>query len=334
MRFLRRGLLLGIVLTLSVVTISSGVLAQQSATPSAGTPVAGGNALAGRLGGSLDSFEALYGTPDFTGDGLVRYDAVILNGNPTILVVYYDANQTVTRVALVYSTSPANLADATGIASTAATVAPVDGTCETTAMSTGFGNEVYPCHSAALEPVFTASTLTALGVTQGEPGDYSIAVDPLPDAYFELIVQPGTDGASLAPTPVPGAPTATATPTLAEQYPPLTDPTALMNGDIPLQEGLSFSGTILTLQVAEFGMQFHLGQDESFGASSLFQVEVPIQNSSDTAVLFVGYNGDATSLAIGDTVTVYGTNAGTQCFDNALDTEVCQPLIAADLVEE
>jgi hypothetical protein len=334
MRFLRRGLLLGIMLTLSIVTISTSVLAQQSATPSAGTPVAGGDALDGRLGGSLDSFEALYGIPDFTGDGLVRYDAVTLNGNQTILVVYYDANQTVTRLALVYSARPANMADTAGIQTAAATVAPVDGTCEAAAISTGFGSEVYPCQSVALESVFPENALTALGVTQGNPGDYSIAVDPLPDAYFELIVQPGVDGASLAPTPVPGEPTATPTPTVDEQYPELSDPTALMNGDIPLQEAFSFSGTILTLQVAEFGMQYHLGQDESIGASSLFQVEVPIPNSPDTAVLFVGYNGDATSLAIGDSVTVYGTNAGTQCFDNALDTEVCQPLIAADVVEE
>jgi hypothetical protein len=333
MRFLRRGLLLGIVLTLSIITLATGTLAQQSGTPLAGTPVATGDALSGRLGGTLDSFEALYGTPDFTGDGLVRYDAVTLSGNPTILVVYYDASQTVTRLALVYSVRPANLADPAGIAVGAATVAPTDGACETAAISTGFGNEVYPCHSATLESVFSADALAALGVTQGNPGDYSIAVDPLPDAYFELIVQPGTDGASLAPTPVPGAPAPAATPTMQEQYPPLTDPSALMDGDIPLQEAFSFSGTILTLQVAEFGMQYHLGEDESFGASSLFQIEVPVQNSTDTAVLFVGYNGDATTLAIGDTVTVYGTNAGTQCFDNAVGNEICQPLIAADLVE-
>ncbi len=51
-------------------------------------------------------------------------------------------------------------------------------------------------------------------------------------------------------------------------------------------------------------------------------------------VIFVGYNGDATTLAIGDQVTVYGTNYGTQCFDNSLDEEICQPLIAADLVEK
>lgn len=334
MRFLRHGLLLGIVLTLSIVTLTTGTRAQQSGTPTAGTPISAGNALDARLGGTLDSFETTYGPPDFTGDGLVRYDAVTLNGNPTILVVYYDANQTVTRLALVYSARPANLADTAGIQAAAATISPVDGACEPTAISTGFGNEVYPCHSTALESVFTPAALTALGVTQGNPGDYSIAVDPLPDAYFELIVQPGTDGASLAPTPVPGEPTATATPTLAEQYPPLTDPSALMDGGIPLQEAFSFSGTILTLQVADFGMQFHLGQDGSLGASSLFQVEVPVQNSADTAVLFVGYNGDATALAIGDTITVYGANAGTQCFDNAVGNEICQPLIAADLVEK
>lgn len=333
MRFLRRGLLLGLVLTLFAVQLSASALAQQSGTPAAGTPAASEDPLAGRLGGSLASIEALYGPPDFTGDGLIRYDAVTVNGNPTILVIYYDANEVVSRLALVSTVRPSNLADTAGIQAAAATVAPADGLCDGSPISTGFGNEIYPCHSMALEPVFTAGQLAALGVTQGDPGDYSIAVDPLPDAYFELIVQPGTDGASLAPTPVPGAPAA-ATPTLADQYPPLTDPTALMDGDIPLQEGLSFTGDILTLQVAEFGMQYHLGADESLGASSLFQVEVPGQGSADAAVLFVGYNGDASTLAIGDTVTVYGVNAGTQCFDNALGDEVCQPLIAADIVEQ
>jgi hypothetical protein len=334
MRILRRGLLLGILLMLVAVQLSIGARAQQLGTPAAGTPVASDDPLAGRLGGTLASVETLYGPPDFTGDGLVRYDAVTLNGNPTILVVYYDVNETVTRLALVYSARPATMADPAGLQTAAATVAPADGACEATAVSTGFGNEVYPCHSAALESVFTAGQLSALGVTLGQPGDYSIAVDPLPDAYFEVIVQPGTDGASLAPTPVSGEPPAAATPTLAEQYPPLIDPAALMEGDIPLQEGLSFSGTILTLQVADFGMQYHLGVDESLGASSLFQVEIPAQNSGDPTVLFVGYNGDASNLAIGDTVTIYGTNAGMQCFDNALGNEICQPLIAADVVEE
>jgi hypothetical protein len=281
----------------------------------------------------LESVEAQYGTPDFTGDGLVRYDAADVNGLPTILVVYFDANEIVTRIALVYPVRPAALADTVGIMPTAALVAPADGTCDATSVASGFGNTVYPCHSDALAAVFTADAMTALGVTQGAPGDYSIAVDPLPDPYFELIIQPGTDGGSLVPTPVPGEPTATPTLTPEEQYPPLTDPTALMDGDIPLDTPLSFDGIILTLQVAEFGMQFRLGETESLGASSLFQVEVPVEGSDETAVLFVGYNGDATGLAIGDTVTVYGTNFGTQCFENALKEEVCQPLISADLVQ-
>lgn len=339
MRSLRRGSLLAVACMLVALQLVTGARAQDSGTPTAGTPIAGtpiaiDDQLAGRLGGSLASITAAYGAPDFASDGLVRYDDVELNGIPTILVVYYDANQTVTRLALVYPTRPAELADTVGIMPTVATVTPMDGTCDATPVSSDFGNEVYPCHSDALASVFTAEQMTALGVTQGEPGDYSVAVDPLPDAYFELIIQPGTDGASLAPTPVPGAPTATPTPTLAEQYPLLTDPTALMDGDIPLSEPLSFTGEILTLQVAAFGKQYRLGQDGSLGVSSLFQVRVPIAGSTDTAVLFAGYNGDATTLAIGDTVTVYGTNYGTQCFENATKKEVCQPLIAADLVQE
>jgi hypothetical protein len=180
--------------------------------------------------------------------------------------------------------------------------------------------------------VLSAEQLDAMQVIGGL-GDYSVAVDPLPDAYFELIIQPGTDGASLAPTPVPGEPTPSPTPTLAENYPALADPSTLMDGDVPLNDPLSFSGEILTLQIAEFGKQFRLGEGETLGVSSLFQVEVPAAGSGESVVLFVGYNGDTADLAIGDAVTVYGTNFGMQCFDNALGDEICQPLIAADMVK-
>ena len=184
--------------------------------------------------------------------------------------------------------------------------------------------------------VFDADALAALDASGGL-GDYSVAVDPLLDGYFEIVVVPGSDGARLDPGVVEvagedGVPVAT--PTMAEQYPPLEDPTALMDGEIALGEPLSFTGEIKTLQVAEVGTQFRLGEDESLGVTSLFQIVVPIDGASDAAVLFVGYNGDASTLAIGDQVTVYGTNYGTQCFDNSLGDEVCQPLIAADLVEK
>jgi hypothetical protein len=184
--------------------------------------------------------------------------------------------------------------------------------------------------------VFDADALEALDASGGL-GDYSVAVDPLLDDYFEIVVVPGSDGAQLDPGVVPiagedGEPIAT--PTMEEQYPPLENPETLMDGDIALGDGLSFTGEIQTLQIAEFGTQFRLGEDQSLGVSSLFQVAVPIEGTSDVQVIFVGYNGDATGLAIGDQVTVYGTNFGTQCFDNALDEEVCQPLIAADLVEK
>jgi hypothetical protein len=338
MQLIRRGALLSFVLMLTAMQLVTGALAQDSATPSTGTPTSGTpvaveGQLDGRLGGSLASFTDLYGQPDFTGVGLVRYDSVEIDGMSTILVVYYDEAETVTRVALVYAVQPDGLSTPDQILAAAATVAPPDGECQSEAIASGFGSEVYPCHSRALMTIFSAEQMEALLVSGGL-GEYSVSVNPLPDAYFELIVQPGTDGTSLVPTAAPGELTATPTPTLAEQYPELTDPTALMNGDIPLKETLSFTGDILTLQVAAFGKQFRLGEDESLGVSSLFQVEVPAQGSSDTAVLFVGYNGDSTGLAIGDTITVYGANYGTQCFDNALGDEICQPLIAADLVEK
>ena len=51
------------------------------------------------------------------------------------------------------------------------------------------------------------------------------------------------------------------------------------------------SGEIKTLQIAEFGTQFRLGEDESLGVSSLFQVALPIEGATEVEVLFVGYNG-------------------------------------------
>lgn len=330
----KRGLLLAIVLTLVFLQWPPNAFAQP-----AGTPVATVDRVDGRLGGSLASITARFGEPDFTSDGIVRYDAVDLRGLSTILVVYYDSSETVTRLALVYPGQPAPLVDSVGILPVAALVAPQDGRCEATTIASGFGDRIYPCHSTTLAEIFTASRLAELGVTAGAPGDYSIAIDPLPDGYFELILQPGTDGASLVPTPIPtvaasSEPTASPTPDLAAQYPELTDPAALLDGDIALNEALSFTGEIVTLQVAEFGKQFRLGADKSLGVSSLFQVEIANPGAGDAAVLFAGYNGDATSLAVGDTVTVYGINYGTQCFDNAVGDEVCQPLIAVDMVEE
>ena len=294
------------------------------------------NPVAGRLGGTLTSVIERFGPADYTEDGLIRYDALDLNGLTTILVVYHDEEEVVTRLALVYLTRPETLITPDDVLALAATVAPADGECQPEAAETSLGAEVYPCHSVALMTVFDAEAFEALDASGGF-GDYSVAVDPLFDDYFEILIVPGSDGTQLDPgiveaTSEDGAPVAT--PTLAEQYPPLEDPTALMDGDIPTGEPLSFTGEIKTLQIAEFGTQFRLGVDESLGVSSLFQIAVPIEGSTDVEVIFVGYNGDATTLAIGDQVTVYGANYGTQCFDNALEEEICQPLIAADLVEK
>ena len=335
MRFLRSGVLLAIVVALLAIQTTPGTHAQDDGTPAAATPVAS-DPREGRLGGTLTGIVETFGPPDLTEDGLVRYDAIDLNGQSTILVVYHDADEVVTRIALVYPVRPDTLATPEAILALAATVAPADGECQSTAAESSLGAEVYPCHSVALMTVFDAEAMAALDASGGL-GDYSVAVDPLFDDYFEIVVVPGSDGAQLDPGVVPvttedGAPIAT--PTMEEQYPPLENPETLMDGDIALGDGLSFTGEIETLQIAEFGTQFRLGEDQSLGVSSLFQIAISIEGASDVEVLFVGYNGDASALAIGDQVTVYGANYGTQCFDNALDEEICQPLIAADLVEK
>lgn len=330
MQFVRCSLLLALSIVVAGLLSPAIVSAQPAGTPAAATPVAS-DALAGRLGGSLDDVVDRFGQPDFTADGLVRYDAADIGGTSTILVVYVDSNDQVVRMAMVYPVRPQTLATPVDISTAAAAVAPLDGACEDTAISTGYGAEVYPCRSEALAGAVSAEQLEALGVA-GEPGDYSVAVDPLPDTYFEILVQFGADGASLLPTAAAGEPTPTATPTLDERYPPLDRPADLMDGDVPRGEPLSFSGSIVTLQIADDGMKFRLGEDDSLWVGALFQVRLDTTGRDDV-VLFVGYDGDASDLGIGDRVTVYGTNYGTQCFDNALGDEVCQPLIAADIVD-
>lgn len=335
MRFVRSALLLAVLLALAAMHIVPGAMAQSDATPSAATPIAS-DPLTGRLGGTLQSVIDAHGEPDFRDTGLIRYDALDLNGLSTILVVYYNEDDIVTRFALVYPFRPDTLVTPEEILAQAATVAPADGICQTTTNETELSAEVYPCHSVALMTVFDAEEFAAVDASGGL-GDYAVAVDPLFDDYFEIVVVPGLDGAQLDPGVVPAATangSPVATPTMEELYPPLGDPEALMDAEIPLGETFSFTGEIKTLQIAEFGTQYLLGQDQSFGAGALFQVAVPKGSPNDVEVLFVGYNGDATVLAVGDTVTVYGSNYGTQCFDNALGDEICQPLIAADVVEK
>ncbi|MCO5223361.1 MAG: hypothetical protein M9947_17560 [Thermomicrobiales bacterium] len=333
MRFARFAFLLVLLAALSMTKSFPAAGAQDSATPEAATPVAT-DTLSGRLGGTLDSILDRFGEPDFTGDGYIRYDTLDLNGNSTILVIYHDAPGTVTRFAFVYPVRPETPIEPERILDLAANMAPTDGVCQGDGIDSAFGSEVYPCHSNALMTVFDAERLAELNVSGGL-GDYSVVVDPLDDDWFEIIVIPGTDGAALAEEPAPADDTDPATLlTLEEQYPELDDAESLMDGAVALGTPMSFTGVIKTLQIAEFGTQYRLGEDQSLGVSSLFQVVVPNEMVSNAQVLFVGYNGDATDLAIGDRVTVYGALYGTQCFDNQLDVEVCQPLIAADLVEE
>ena len=99
MQFVRSGLLLAVVLAMAAMHLVPGVHAQDDGTPAGATPIAA-DPLAGRLGGDLQSVLDTYGEPDFTDEGLIRYDAIDLSGLTTVLVVYHDEQEVVTRLAL------------------------------------------------------------------------------------------------------------------------------------------------------------------------------------------------------------------------------------------
>ena len=139
MRLVRSGLLLAIVVALLAIQLAPGVLAQDDATPTAATPVAADDPLAGRLGGPLTSVIDAFGPADYTEAGLIRYDALDLNGLLTILVVYHDEEDIVTRLALVYLTRPETLTTPEDVLALAATVAPADGECQPEAAETSLG---------------------------------------------------------------------------------------------------------------------------------------------------------------------------------------------------
>src|SRR5215204_1799784 len=61
MRLLRSGLLLAIVAGLLAIQLAPGVMAQDDATPTAATPLASDDPLAGRLGGPLTSVIEAFG---------------------------------------------------------------------------------------------------------------------------------------------------------------------------------------------------------------------------------------------------------------------------------
>jgi hypothetical protein len=137
--------------------------------------------------------------------------------------------------------------------------------------------------------------------------------------------------AEITPTPVVPTPT----PTFEEivtQYPPIPDirELAIRPGSL-FGERISFSGTILTIQVAIPGNVFILGDSNPAGYGTAIQVTVPAPDGS-TEVIFVGYDGDTTGMFEGTWVTIFGTVVDTQSGENLLGGSITQPLVAAELV--
>lgn len=177
--------------------------------------------VAGRIGGSLADVQTRFGAPSWTDAGLIGYNSVALDDVPTILVVYYDNQESVNKISLVYTAKPTQFTDAATIAGVVEQVLPQDASCNTSALTTStFGSEVYGCKSTvlgALHPDWSPA---------GAPGSLSYAIDPTADEFYEIIVQPGTGvstaaattgGSSAAPTAVQGTTAGSAAPLTADE---------------------------------------------------------------------------------------------------------------------
>jgi hypothetical protein len=276
-----------------------------------------GAALAGRLGGTLTEVEARFGEPSWTDAGLIGYNSVSLGGTDAILVIYYDPDETVSKISMVYLQRPAPLDASSAIETLVAEVAPLDGACvDDLSAAPSWGYDVAVCVSNAVETVFDQAYLQDHAL-KGTPGSYSFAIDPTDDEYFEIVVQAGIDSDTPAPTAIPTATTPpTAAPSLEELYPPVADVRDLTIGR-GYTEGdpLSVSGTVQTIFV-----------DDDF---SQIQVAVGAPDGTSHWVLVV-YQGDSSGVYEGTWVTVYGNYAGSECFENTFGGEVCQPLIVSD----
>ena len=231
-------------LSLAVIFTGGSVIASAQGTGDAA-------ALSGRLGGTLADIQARFGEPSWTDTSLIGYNSQTLGGVDSIVVVYYDDQNIVDKISLVYLEKPAQFADAAAIGKTVAEVAPLDGTCSPLMSSaSGLGSQVYPCSSTALGGVITPAMLTAKGL-KGDSGSYSYSIDPTADEYFEVIIQPGTDSDTPPPTAVPTtAPEPTAIPSLTDEYPPVADVRELAIGR-GFEEGdkLSVADPFLTFSV-------------------------------------------------------------------------------------
>jgi hypothetical protein len=295
------------ILSLALVLVSGLTIASAQGTGDAAQ-------LSGRLGGSLSDMQTRFGEPSWTDTGLIGYNSQTLAGVDSIVVVYYDNQNIVNKISLVYLEKPAQFADAKAIADTVAQVAPMDGNCSPLiSTDSGLGSQVYPCSSTALASVITPTMLTGMGL-KGDSGSYSYSVNPTDDEYFEVIVQPGVDTDTPPPTAVPtNAPEPTAVPSLTDEYPPVTDIRDLAIGR-GFSEGdkLSVSGTVQTIFVD--------------GDIAQIQISVAAPDGSAEWVI-IGFKGDSSGVYEGSWITAYGVYSGTSCFTNALGGQVCQPLI-------
>lgn len=276
--------------------------------------------LSGRMGGSLDEAQSRFGTPSWTDTNLIGYNSQTLAGVDTIVVVYYDNQNVVDKISLVYLAKPAQFTNSQAIADVVAEVAPTDGTCSALKMQqSGLGNEVYSCSSQALVSVFTPAMLLAAGL-KGVAGSYSYSIDPTADEYFEIIVQPGTDTDTPPPTAVPTIPPQpTAVPQLTDTYPAIPDVRELAIGrGFSAGDKLSVSGSVFNIEVDSDG--------------TYMQIWVGAPDGSTEAVM-VYYEGDSTGVFEGTWVTAYGTYLGPICGTNAYGGEICQPAILADKLE-
>ncbi len=276
--------------------------------------------LAGRLGGSLVDMQARFGDPSWTDTGLIGYNSQTLAGVDSIVVVYYDDQNIVDKISLVYLEKPAQFSDPKAVADTVAQVAPMDGTCGAMKLSaSNFGSEVYSCNSPALASVFDGSTMAAMQV-KGSAGDYSYSIDPTADEYFEIVIQPGTDTNTPPPTAVPTtAPEPTAVPSLSDTYPPVPDVRELAIGrGFTAGDKLSVSGSVFNIEVDSDGtyMQIWVGAPDG-----------------STEPVMIYYEGDSTGVFEGTWVTAYGTYIGPICGTNAFGGQICQPAILADHLE-
>lgn len=133
--------------------------------------------------------------------------------------------------------------------------------------------------------------------------------------------------------PSTGGPTPT--PTFEERvadYVPLADvrELAIRPGNLIGSE-ITFSGTILSIDVAGPGRGFNLGDENPQVYAARLQITVPAPDGT-TEVVFIGYDGDTTGMFEGTWVTVYATVVGTQSFENAMGGGITQPLVDAENV--